>query len=294
MNPLAWSGPQFLLFYLALAAAIVIVLVVRHRRSGRDGKPAKVNDLATDPYRIAYLRGGANETARVAIFNLVDRGILEFDHQRVRTLKIKGDAVAALRRPLDRALVAEAHDPVDVKRLSLTEPVRKAAEAYAPELAAQGLVMSDAEQRERRNFVLVALAVLVGVSFAKIAYALSHGRSNVAFLVILTIISCIVVLSLSMRHRTGRGTEMLESVKTLLKRLRDDTGRLSSGGTTNEALLLASAFGLAALPAAAFPVVEQMFPRPQGGGGDAGSGSSGSSCSSSCGGGGGCGGCGGG
>ena len=294
MNPLAWSGPQFLLFYLALAAAIVIALVVRHRGSGRDGKPARVNDLTNDPYRIAYLRGGAKEAARVAIFNLVDRGILEYEHKKVRTLKIKGDAVAALRRPLDRALVAQSHDPIDAKWLALTEPVRKAAEAYAPELAAQGLVMSDPERRERRNFVLVALAVLVGVSFAKIAYALSHGRSNVAFLVILTIVACLVVISMSMRHRTGRGAEMLESVKTLLKRLRDDTGRLQSGGATNEALLLASAFGLAALPAAAFPVVEEMFPRAQGGGGDGGGDSSSSSCSSSCGGGGGCGGCGGG
>lgn len=292
MNPFAWTGPQFLLFYVLLAAAIVAALVLQHRRSGRDAKPAKVNELTTDPYRIAYLRGGANETARVAIFNLVDRRILRFDEKKVRT--IKNDAAAALRRPLDRALVAEARKGVEPKWLASAAPVRAAAEAYAPELAAQGLVASDAERRETRTFVLVALAVLAGVAFVKIAYALSHGRSNVAFLVILMVVSCIVVVSVSMRRRTARGTEMLESVKTLLKRLRGDTGRLKAGGETNEALLLAAAFGLAALPAAAFPVVEEMFPRPQAGSGDGGSSDSGSSCSSSCGGGGGCGGCGGG
>lgn len=293
MNPFAWSGPKFLLFYVVLAAVIVVALIARNRMSGRDGKPVRVNDLTTDPYAVAYLRGGATEAARVAIFNLVDRGILAFNDGKVRTAK--GDAAKSLRRPLDRAIVAQAHDRVEVNRLAHAVPVRKESQAYAPALAAQGLVPNDAERRERRNFVLVALAVLIGVSFTKIAYAFSHGRSNVGFLVLLTIVSCVTVIaiSISMGRRTGRGSEMLDGVKTLLRRLRDDSGRLKAGGATNEALLLAAAFGLAALPAAAFPVVEEMFPRPQGGGGDSG-GSSSDGGSSGCGGGGGCGGCGGG
>lgn len=294
MNPFALPGPQFLVFYLALAAAVVAALIALNRRNGREGKSSRVNDLTTDPYRIAYLRGGATETARVAIFNLVDRGILDFDAGRVRTVKPAGDAAQALRRPLDRAIVAQAHNPVTVKLLTGIGPVRKEAEAYAPALAAQGLVTSDAERRGRRNAVLVALAVLVGVSATKVVYALSQGRSNVTFLVILTIVSCVGVIFMSMGRLTGRGSEMLDSVKTLLKRLRDDTGRLKSGGATNEALLLAAAFGLAALPTDAFPVVEEMFPRPQGGGGDSGGSSGDGGGSSGCGGGGGCGGCGGG
>jgi uncharacterized protein (TIGR04222 family) len=293
MNPFTWPGERFLLFYLVLAVVLAIACYMLLRRSGRDGKPVRVNDLTTDPYSIAYLRGGAAEAARVAIFNLVDRGILDFEGKRVHTVKPAGDATKALRRPLDRAIVTLARSPVTVTSLAAAGPVRKEAEAYAPALAAQGLVDTAEERRMRRNFALAALGVLVGVAFMKVAYALSRGRSNVAFLIILMVISCIVVLAISMRRRTGRGSEMLASVKTLLNRLHGDTGRLKAGGQTNEALLLAAAFGLAALPTAAFPVVEQMFPRPQGGG-DSGGGSDSSSCSSSCGGGGGCGGCGGG
>jgi hypothetical protein len=77
-----------------------------------------------------------------------------------------------------------------------------------------------------------------------------------------------------------------------MQRLRGRAKTLASGGATNEALLLASVFGVSVLAGPAFGFVEQLFPRANQRGG-----SCGSSCgSSSCGGGGcggGCGGCGG-
>ena len=78
----------------------------------------------------------------------------------------------------------------------------------------------------------------------------------------------------------------------LFKRLPERAASLKPGGESNEMAMLAAVFGLTALPAAAYPFVEKIYPKPQsdssGSGGD-----SGSSCSSSCGGGCGGGGCGG-
>jgi hypothetical protein len=48
-----------------------------------------------------------------------------------------------------------------------------------------------------------------------------------------------------------------------MKRLKDNSERIKPGGETNEALLLASVFGIYALSSTLFPVVEEMFPRAE-------------------------------
>ena len=73
MNPFDLSGPEFLVFYLSLAAVVIGALVLWRRASESAGAP-KI-DLA-DPYLIAYLRGGENEALRVALVSLIDRGLL--------------------------------------------------------------------------------------------------------------------------------------------------------------------------------------------------------------------------
>ena len=83
---------------------------------------------------------------------------------------------------------------------------------------------------------------------------------------------------------------MLRHLQALMERLKLAAQRVAPGGSTNEALLLASTFGLYALPLDRFPFVEALFPRP--GPSIEASFDSGDSCSSGCGGGGGCGGCG--
>ena len=63
MNPFDLPGPQFLLFYLGLSAAVIVALVVARKFAESSAAPKL--DLS-DPYLIAYLRGGDAETLRVA------------------------------------------------------------------------------------------------------------------------------------------------------------------------------------------------------------------------------------
>jgi hypothetical protein len=61
VNPFDLRGPEFLLFYTALSA-LVIIAVVMLRRKAESGPIPRI-DLS-DPLLIAFLRGGHSEAMR--------------------------------------------------------------------------------------------------------------------------------------------------------------------------------------------------------------------------------------
>jgi uncharacterized protein (TIGR04222 family) len=100
VNPFDLRGPEFLIFYLIVSASVIVALILL-RRTLESASPLKL-DLA-DPYLVAYLRGGQEETLRVALVSLIDRGLLIADGTRIS----RADNVTpeAVRKPLDRALL---------------------------------------------------------------------------------------------------------------------------------------------------------------------------------------------
>src|SRR6187455_2690991 len=80
MNPFELSGPQFLAFYAMLGAGVVCAVYVLKRRA-EGGEPIRLP--STDPYLIAYLRGGPTEAVRLGVTVLVDRLLLELEGDRV-------------------------------------------------------------------------------------------------------------------------------------------------------------------------------------------------------------------
>jgi hypothetical protein len=73
MWPFDLRGPDFLVFYL-VAGAIVLTAAYLLRHAGEPEDAPKVN--LSDPYLIAFLRGGKNEALRVVTMSLLDRGLL--------------------------------------------------------------------------------------------------------------------------------------------------------------------------------------------------------------------------
>jgi hypothetical protein len=63
MNPFDLPGPQFLVFYGVLATLTILAAALATRQA-ENGVPPRVN--LSDPYGIAYLRGGKNEALRLA------------------------------------------------------------------------------------------------------------------------------------------------------------------------------------------------------------------------------------
>ena len=64
MNPFDLPGPQFLLFYIIFAGLVILGLVLWRRRA--ESSPSTPRIDLSDPYLIAYLRGGEKEVRRVA------------------------------------------------------------------------------------------------------------------------------------------------------------------------------------------------------------------------------------
>jgi uncharacterized protein (TIGR04222 family) len=294
VNPLDWSGPEFLLFY-TLAGATALVLLRLFARTGE--APGSTVSL-DDPYQIAYLRGGPHEATRLAVVSLVDRGLLEPSGERLRCAS--GVTPRDVRRPLEKALV-KLFGRERAAAVAYTDAdTYAAAELLRGDLERRGLLPDPSERAARRVKLAVAVSLLWIVAAAKLVVALSRGRHNFVFLIMLAALFGVIAWRIHSPRRTRAGDAQLADLRTLMRGLRERAALLVPGGATAELVLLAAVFGLTAVPAARFPFATTLFPKATRG--DSGSSSSGSacgascgsSCGSSCGGGcgGGCGGCG--
>lgn len=305
MFPFSLDGPHFLIFFAAFASLVVAAyaIYVTLGPPSTGATAARLDMLANDPYSIACLRGGRDEAIRLAVLNLIDRDLLTAAQGSGLRATLKAQP-ETLRRSLDIAIVDECSlAPVSAAGLLENKRVQSAALALERDLQRQGLLLTDEDHAARRRARRLAAALIGGLALVRIVQALANERFNILFLILLASLALAMVWVLPTRNSTPAGRRAMSHLHTLLKRLKDRAPRLASGGATHEAMLFASVFGIHALPAAAFPFVEENFPRERSRSDSGGSSSSDSSSSSSsdgsssgCGGGGssGCGGCGGG
>jgi uncharacterized protein (TIGR04222 family) len=288
--PFTLPGAQFLGFY-ALGVALLIVAFWLYVRSG-PAAAVRLAELTTDPYQIAHMRGGEEETVRVAIVNLVDRGLLAAEGGVVRAAR--ADAADFVRRPLDRAILKRAATPDLPTVIAEDRAVQAACAAYENELQRKGLLPSAAARARRDGALMLVLVVIAIVFLVRLTQAVGRAQSNVLLLLVVAGFAVWAAVQVRRIRLTPAGAQALSSLRTLMKRLRDRRAELAQGGATNESLLLIAVYGIYALP---FMFVRRLFPRRKKRSdscGGASCGGGGSCGSSSCGGGGGCGGCGGG
>ena len=286
MNPFDLTGPEFLAFYLALGAAVLAALgFLRH--AGEVDDPPLVN--LADPYVIAYLRGGKNETVRVATTSLIDRGLLTVAGSSVSVAP--GRSAEELRVPLEKSLViffTKAADAASAFKASWQSET----ESYERELIRLDLLAGAQSKTAQTLRGGIGIAFLWTVALVKILVALQRGRSNIQFLIILAILFAFAAWKIATPRLTKRGKAMIANLRILFRALQDRANTLLLPGAENpiELLLLAAVFGVSTIPAGAFPYTKSLYPKAASGGS-----SCGSSCGSGCGGGGcggGCGGCG--
>jgi uncharacterized protein (TIGR04222 family) len=284
MNIFDMRGPEFLALYLLASVVGLTFLYIVTRRAPAQSPRLPFVDarrLLRDPYLLAFLRGGAGQTLQTVAFSLSERG------ERV-----------APTHPLEVAVLAECGSLRGMAKLLRDKRLKELAENYAAPLKESGLLADRAEYARRLRVFLAVAGTLLAMSVIKIRIALQGGHSNIAFLVILTVVVLIAAVVIVRRRRTGAGDRALADQQTLFGELKGRVKRLAADGATNEAVLIAAAFGLAALPSAAYPSADAIHRQAQssaGGGAAASCGAGGSSSGGGSGGGsGGCGGCGGG
>src|SRR6516165_12471608 len=100
MNPFDLTGPSFLIFYICVALMVIIALKLAIDEA--EGGALRALPLS-DPYQIAWLRGGTPEAARVAVLSLIDRGLLAVSGENLVNLS---SAQSAVREPIERAILA--------------------------------------------------------------------------------------------------------------------------------------------------------------------------------------------
>jgi uncharacterized protein (TIGR04222 family) len=285
------TGPQFLLLYVALAAAANLWLRWHYGTREREARPATLS-LTNDPYQIALLRGGPAEAIRVAVITLLNRGLLTEENGRLHAART--DAAGFVRHPLDRALLETFRDPAPVEQALKSRGALAACKTYERELEKKQLLASGKTRAARFAPLVIALGFTLGIAAWRIVYALAKGRTNVGFLVVLAIV-CTVALVIAYRKRlTALGVDTLRGLERLYTGAKQRIATSLVDRDSFDASLIAAVFGLGALSTADFPYLARVFPPPKPSQ-SAGS-SCGSTCGSSCGGGGcggGCGGCGG-
>jgi len=291
MNPFDMRGPAFLVFFLfaSLVGLIYLYLVSRDLLSQSPRPPsADARRLLRDPYLLAFLRGGVRETLQTVAFSLNKRKLLSSVGATLAATRSK-DALQAVRNSLELDLLSQCSSTQSVSQLMDNSRLKAAVEHYANPLRESGLIADDAEFRRRLPAFLGVAGALLALGAIKLFVALQRGHTNVIFLILLTLVAVIVAFKIFNRRRTFAGDRALSDQQTLFARLRSRVTRVAADHPTDEAVLVAAAFGLGALPATGYPFAARIKRQAR----DNSSKSSCSSCGSSCGGGGGGGGCGG-
>lgn len=294
MNMFDMRGPEFLAVYLlASVVGLTVLWVVSRRALSQTQLPsADARRLLRDPYLLAYLRGGAQQTLQTVAFSLSERGLLSVSKYGLIAGGSHG-ASHSVTHPLEHAVLAECQSLRGIGKQLRGKRLKRTAEEYAAPLKEWGLIADDAEYARRLPAFLAVAGVLLAITAIRIRVALQGGHTNIAFLVLLTVVALVVASVIFRRRRTRAGDRALADQRTLFTPLKGRVKQLAAGGAIQEAVLIAATFGLAALPGAAYPFVDAELRNAQNGAA-AGGGSAGGGGGDGGGSGAGCGGCGGG
>ena len=298
MNPFDLRGPEFLVVYSAFAIGLLVVLS-RLRRT-REGTAPSALPPISDPYAIAYLRGGQKAMLEVAAFSLVDRGLLDVEDGTLRTTGRSSHDARLATDPLDRQILLFFRSKAKAVSMYRDAKFKSVSTAVEERLRRDGLLPNlDTMEARSMDFGLAVL-LLVGVAAIKVIIALERGRSNISLLIILAVIACVFTYKVCCPRITLRGKQWLEDLRTLMVPLKSRLGSVAQQLAWKETAMVAAVYGLSALPANAYPFIGKMFPAADSNSSTSSScgsssssdssGSGGSSCGGGCGGG--CGGCG--
>lgn len=291
MNPFDLRGPEFLFFYVVLSVFVLFVTAWLRHLMERGPTPQVHLD---DPYFFAYLRGGITEAFRTAIVVLLDRGWLFAEGN---TVNRRNDVEPKPEQPaIEQEVLSFFCAPHAAYEALKSCSLGPAASNYEKQATDLDLIPDSRRKGVRLILVAAAICGLVLVSLIKIGVAISRGRSNLLFLIILTVVVPYILARVLLDGPTSKGRALIRNVQFLFTDLKGRRPFLRPGAGTKEIAWLVGVFGASALPLDGFPDVRALFPLSSGAATFGGSSTSACGTPSSCGtGGGGCGGgCGGG
>src|SRR5262245_6766205 len=135
MSPFDLPGPLFLVFYIFCGAVVLMSVAMLHNfAESRD----TTNVNLSDPYLIAYLRGGRQEALRVATVSLIDRGLLKVSGSTIAA--VASNAANGVRSPLEYQLLELCQAPKKASSVHSEHSFDPNMERYEAELVQLGLM----------------------------------------------------------------------------------------------------------------------------------------------------------
>jgi uncharacterized protein (TIGR04222 family) len=266
MNPFNLPDIEFLLFYLCLCF-IVIIAMVLFRFRAESGAPPKMD--WSDPYLIAYLRGGENESLRVATISLIDHGILTPDGQTVRragNIPKNPDL-----HPFESEVLKKFAIPRIVEDIfKYQDPgLQSALNSYKEKLQLAGLIPNkDVHQARIRR--LIKTCVIIGIAaMIKLMTGL-YPKEPISLFLVPMVAAMVIAGYLSFPHMTARGKAALAEIKNLYSGMRTRVNSFSPGSpgnpgaSTAELAMFAAVFGAAALAATPFAFAADLLSKASG------------------------------
>lgn len=300
-------GPQFLMLYgIVVAITLFGCWLWVHKHDSTKGLPLPKIPDQPNPHKVAFLRGGENEVTRLVIFDLIQRGYLKLtEPKKFLIFETQPPQIKrALKHPSSRHLSAIELEvfnffpsPRAAKEIFESLPNRMGSyyENWREELERSQLLTSSTGAKFALPAALVGSLIIVGLGGVKLAVALSKGRTNVGFLILIGLISLLLLIPICRLPRlTQLGKRYLEELQLAFGRLQDrvkTSAGLAVSDEPDPALLLTmGVFGVTILEGTAYSSFHDMFKQAAAGG--SGGCGGGSDCGGGGCGGGGCGGCG--
>lgn len=282
MNPLDWTGPQFLRAYAVWFVMALVMGLALRRKLRAPGGPLMYTHQQLGPYEVALL-SGPREVVHTALARLLHQGVIRMDGPNIETTGKRLNSNA----PIERA----TYGAVSSQSMSLSElhfRAESAIEELKEPLIEQGWLVDTQRARHARWLPPLVFFALLGLGLGKIAVGMSRDKP-VGILVLFSIVTGIAILGFSRKvWRTRKGDEALRALRREQEALRITARSARSTDVMNnhDLALAVALFGLGVVSLDDFELLRRQIAPEASIGGDSGSsasscGSSSSSCSSS-------------
>jgi uncharacterized protein (TIGR04222 family) len=233
--------------------------------------PAGAMPLLDDPYAVAYLRGGAGEAVRTAVFALLCHGAL--GPAGKKGLQWMPDTDAAALHPLERAVLDRFDVPRPAQGLLWGASTPSPLDTYQDRLQRAGLLERRSGVERLVYRMLIALLFLVAGVREVVAIKAHVGHFPLA---ISAALAAWFFFAPTPSRLTAAGQQTIDRAKAVHQ------AAVGTAAGTREATWAAAAFGVGALSTQAYPMAIHAMPpkRPHettggDGGGQSGYGTSG-------------------
>jgi uncharacterized protein (TIGR04222 family) len=257
-------GPSFLLLYIVtIAAALMLGKNFIRSADTTDREPSMPPPSKPDPYELAYLRGGEQEVIRLTVFRLVQTGRLTLaDAKSGKIARADGPAHLSEMSDMERTVYKALDNPETVRGICrrIFPKFMKDCAPLERHLRERRLLVDQSVIESVYRVRKVVLAVILGLGGYKLAVALSRGRANVLFLIILAVVGCILTIrKLKAPRLSRRGEDYLKQLQAGLEDEKNAIGA-DSQSEGSDLTLFVALFGFGVLAGTPFAGYMDILP----------------------------------